>query len=262
MFYLAEGTRLFSTAIGTGADVVLLHPTPLDHTFWLPVAERLSAEYRVTIPDLRAHGQSELGDAELSIERLGQDIVRLLDEAGIEKAMFAGCSIGSYVLYELWRQIPSRIRALGFCCGKPQGDSEQARSNRERNIERIRREGVSWFLDHSLEMLVSASFRQKEPAQAAKLREMMNPVGSEAVIAVQKSLMARPDSVATLPTITVPVLALAGSEDVASTPREMKAIPDTIPGAEYHLLLGAGHFAPYEDPETTTSILKKFFSRV
>lgn len=262
MFYLAEGTRLFSTAVGAGPDVVLLHPTPLDHTFWLPVADRLSADYRVTMPDLRAHGQSEHGGAELSIERFGQDIVRLLDEAGIEKAIFGGCSIGSYVLYELWRRIPSRIKALAFCCGKPQGDSDQARANRERNIERIRKEGVTWFLDHSLEMLASASFRQREPAQAAKLRAMMNPVSSDAVIAVQKALMARPDSLSTLPTITVPVLALAGSDDVASTPREMKAIPDRIPGAEYHLLLGAGHFAPYEDPETTASILRKFFSRV
>lgn len=267
MFYIAEETRLFYTRLGSGPDVVLLHPTPLDHTFWLPVAERLAAGHRVTMPDLRGHGQSELGkgnnpSGDLSIERLGRDIVRLLDEAQIDQAIFAGCSIGSYVLYELWRQIPSRIKALGFCCGKPQPDSGQNRASRERNIERIEREGVSWFLDHSLDTLVSAAFRRREPARAAALRAMMDSMNEQKVIAVQKALMARPDSVPTLDTIRVPVLALAGSEDAASTPREMKTIPDKIPGAEYHLLVGAGHFAPYEDPETTASILNKFFSGI
>lgn len=260
MLYAAEHTRLFYKVTGSGQDVVLLHPTPLDHTFWLPVAGRLSAKYRILLPDLRGHGQSDLGQGDLSLEKLGRDIVRLLDETGVERAIFAGCSIGSYILYELWRQIPSRIRALAFCCGKPQPDSPEARAGRERNIERIGRDGVSWFLDQSLEKLASAAFRKREPAQAAALRAMMQPMDAERVIAVQKALMNRPDSVPTLETITVPVIAIAGSEDVASTPKEMKTIPERIPGAEYHLLLGAGHFAPYEDPETTASILRTFFS--
>ena len=33
---------LFYTFMGTGPDVVLVHPTPVHHAFWLPVAERLA----------------------------------------------------------------------------------------------------------------------------------------------------------------------------------------------------------------------------
>ncbi len=42
--------------------MVLLHPTPLNHRFWLPLAEILAPKYRLIIPDLRGHGESELGE--------------------------------------------------------------------------------------------------------------------------------------------------------------------------------------------------------
>ena len=54
--------QLFYEISGTGPDVVLLHPFPLNHTFWKPVARTLSTRYRVILPDLRGHGDSELGN--------------------------------------------------------------------------------------------------------------------------------------------------------------------------------------------------------
>src|ERR1700758_3896642 len=41
MQFVSEGARLFAEQIGGGPDVVVLHPTPVDHTFWLPVARVL-----------------------------------------------------------------------------------------------------------------------------------------------------------------------------------------------------------------------------
>ena len=61
--YFSDGSKLFYTTLGKGPSVVLLHPTPLDHRFWVPVAHHLAAKYRLIIPDLRGHGRSELGSA-------------------------------------------------------------------------------------------------------------------------------------------------------------------------------------------------------
>ncbi|MGA2743750.1 MAG: alpha/beta fold hydrolase, partial [Candidatus Sulfotelmatobacter sp.] len=44
--------------LGDGPPVVLLHPFPVNHEFWLPVADVLSTRYRVILPDLRGHGES------------------------------------------------------------------------------------------------------------------------------------------------------------------------------------------------------------
>jgi 3-oxoadipate enol-lactonase len=262
MFYISDGTRLFAETEGSGKDLVLLHPTPLHHAFWDPIVARLQDRYRITRVDLRGHGLSGAASGPIQVDRLGLDIERLLDFAHIPHALFAGCSIGSYVLYELWRRIPRRIDGLAFCCGKPQGDSAANRVKRQENIARIRKDGTAAFFDQMIETLVSPDFRASQPEKVAQLREMMNSMSAEAVIGVQQGLMDRPDSTATVKTITVPVFALAGGKDLASSPAEMRTIQEILPFAEYHELPEAGHFAPYEEPDRVATLLGEFFDRV
>jgi pimeloyl-ACP methyl ester carboxylesterase len=94
---------------------------------------------RAIVPDLRGHGGSQLGtlpaggfalvpDAPvLSMARLADDVLALLDHLHVPEAVFAGCSIGGYVLLELWRQAPERVRGLAFVCSKPQPEGESRR---------------------------------------------------------------------------------------------------------------------------------------
>ena len=262
MFYTSGDARLFYEQQGGGPDVVLLHPTPVHHGFWLPAAVQLISGYRVTAPDLRGHGRSESGQGVINIERLGEDIERLLDAAGIKAAFFAGCSIGNYTLYELWRQIPERIQALAFCCGKPQPDTLANRAKRTEDIETIRVAGTTEFFDRMTQTLVGATSRARHPEKSQELRAMMDAASPEAIIAVQLGLAQRPGSVPTLSTITVPVLALAGAEDPGSTPEEMSVIHQQLPGSAWHVLPDAGHYAPYEQPETVGRILRDFFDGV
>ncbi|HEY1807651.1 MAG TPA: alpha/beta fold hydrolase, partial [Acidobacteriaceae bacterium] len=90
MFYHSDGAKLFCTTFGQGPAVVLLHPTPLNHRFWLPVAEILAPKYRLIIPDLRGHGESELGEGPITVEKLAADAGRLLDHFQIGKALLVG----------------------------------------------------------------------------------------------------------------------------------------------------------------------------
>lgn len=259
MFYISGDARLFYQMLGTGPDIVLLHPTPVHHDFWLPVALALSTGYRVTLPDLRGHGQSKAGQGVIDISRLGEDIERLLDAAHIERALFAGCSIGSYTLYELWRRIPGRIRGLALCCGKPHPDTSANQAKRTEDIEKIRLGGISDFFDRMVNTLVGPTSRAQHPEKSMQLRAMMDATTPGAVIAVQQGLAQRPDSIPTIPTMTVPVLALAGAEDSGSSPLEMAVIHDLLPASAWHVLPDAGHYAPYEQPETVGRLLREFF---
>jgi 3-oxoadipate enol-lactonase len=256
------GSELFFTSLGAGPNLLLLHPTPVDHRFWMPVAFHLKDRYRLTLPDLRGHGQSPAAAGVASMELLADDIVRLLDQLGIESAFFAGCSIGGYVLYELWRRVPHRIQALAFCCGKPQPDAEPNRSKRKETIRTILQNGTADFFDQTLQSLVTPTYRQREPERTAELRAMMDGMTSQTAIAIQQGLMERPDSVRTVKTISAPVLALAATEDQASTPAEMKVIQEVLPSSQYHLLPGTGHYAPYEEPGTVAQLLADFFGSV
>jgi 3-oxoadipate enol-lactonase len=268
----SDGARLAFEVTGSGTPIVFLHPTPLDHDYWFPLTALLPV-VRAIEPDLRGHGISELGkklpcggfshvpDAPvLSMSRLAADTLEILDQLSIEQAIFAGCSIGGYVLLELWRQAPERMRGLAFVCSKPQPDTEAGLRKRVANIEQARTGNVAAMFDGMAQTLIGATARTKQPAIVDELRKRMTLTPDE-LVAVQAGLGARPDSVPTVATINVPVLAIAGGEDGSVTPAEMEAFLTAPGGCEYHVLPNAGHLAAYEQPENVAEIMAGWLTK-
>jgi len=266
MFYHSDGSKLFYTSVGGGPAVILLHPTPVDHRFWMPVAELLASRYRLIVPDLRGHGQSELGEGPITVEKLAADVGRLLDELQLGQALFAGCSIGGYTLFEIWRTMAARVEGLAFCNSRPQADTEAQRAKREETIAKVRERGTAEFIESNLQTLIGSAARRRWPEKVAEAREMMQAVPVENMVAVQQGLAARPDSVVTARSMRVPCCIVAGGEDPASTPADMKLLAEQIRnggfGAEYNEIPDAGHFAPFEQPELVARILGRFFDSV
>jgi pimeloyl-ACP methyl ester carboxylesterase len=264
--YLSDGARLGYSDSGAGLAVIFLHPTPLDRDYWRPLGEEL-AGVRAIVPDLRGHGSSELGaglpvggfarvpDAPvLTMAQLASDILALLDHLELSSAVFCSCSIGGYVLLELWRRAPERMRGLAFVCSKPQPDAEANLVKRAANIAQARAGETAKLFDGMARTLVSATSRQRNPLIAAELRARMT-LTPEALVAVQAGLGARPDSLPTVATISAPVLAIAGGEDSAVSPIEMEAFRGAAGECEAHLLPDAGHFAAYEQPEKIADLV-------
>ena len=226
--FFSQGARLAFTDTGAGIPVVFLHPTPLDHRFWHPLIQQM-AGIRAIVPDLRGHGSSELGaslpvggftlvpDAPvLTMEQLAADTLALLDRLAVTSTIFVGCSIGGYVLLELWRRAPERISGLAFVCSKPQPDADVNRARRAATIAQARTAGVNELFDGMAQSLVGATARAQRPQIATELRARMT-LTPQALVAVQAGLATRPDSVPTVATLSAPVLAIAGGEDASST---------------------------------------------
>jgi pimeloyl-ACP methyl ester carboxylesterase len=267
--YEADGARLGFRDTGTGLPVVFLHPTPLDGEYWRPLIEDLGG-VRAIVPDLRGHGSSELGgnlpvggfslvpDAPvLTVAQLASDVLALLDHLELKEAVFAGCSIGGYVLLELWRRAPERMGGLVFVCSKPQADTEANLQKRVSNIAQARTGGTGALFDGMAQSLVGATAKERRPGIVAELRARMT-LTPEAAVAVQAGLATRPDSLPTVATISVPVLAIAGSEDSAVTAADMEAFSAAPGGCEFHLLPDAGHFAAYEQPRKVAALLAEW----
>ena len=270
--YDSDGARLSFAESGTGTPVVFLHPTPLDHEYWTPVIAQLDG-VRAIVPDLRGHGESELGaempvgafsrvpDAPvLTIAQLARDLLALIEHCEIPKADFVGCSIGGYVLLELWRKAPERIRSMAFVCSKPQADAEANLQKRANTIEQARTGEKEIIFDGLARTLIGGSARARRPAIVAELRARMT-LTQDALIAVQAGLATRPDSLQTVETIQVPVLAVAGGEDSSVAPVEMEAFRAAPGGCEYHLLPEAGHLAAYEQPDTVAVLLQDWLGK-
>jgi pimeloyl-ACP methyl ester carboxylesterase len=251
-----------------GLPVVFLHPTPLDGEYWQPLTENL-AGVRAIVPDLRGHGGSELGELPvggfalvpdapvLTIRQLAADVLALLDYLEISTTLFAGCSIGGYVLLEIWRQAPERVRGLAFVCSKPQPDAAANLSKRAATIAQALSGGSSAIFDGMAQTLIGVTARHRRPEIVDELRARMT-LTAGALAAVQAGLATRPDSLPTVATLSVPVLAIAGGEDAAVTSAEMKAFQAASGGCEFHLLPDAGHFAAYEQPEKVAALMAEW----
>jgi pimeloyl-ACP methyl ester carboxylesterase len=263
---LSDGSGLGFTDAGTGPPVVFLHPTPLDRDYWRPLTREL-AGIRSVVPDLRGHGVSALGsdlpvgafdlvpDAPvLTMTQLATDVLALLDQLALRRAVFVGCSIGGYAMLEIWRRAPERMTGLVFICSKPQPDAPANLIRRAETIQRARTEGVTALFDGIAQTLLSETSRRERPEIVAEVRAHMT-LTPEAVVAVQAGLATRPDSLPTVSTIRVPVLAIAGTEDTTVTPAEMEAFRSAPGGCDFHVLPGAGHFAAYEQPRKVAALM-------
>src|SRR5207302_883667 len=95
--------------IGRGSPIVLIHGLADDHRLWRKVVPSLAIRHRMLLYDLRGHGQTSLGDADGSLQQLGQDLLNLLDALELETAALTGYSLGGTVAMRLAIDHPERL---------------------------------------------------------------------------------------------------------------------------------------------------------
>lgn len=253
-----DGLELSYEILGAGPDLILLHPFPSCHEFWLPVARQLAARYRVILPDLRAHGRSGIPPGPAGMSDHARDLDALCRHLEIGRAIFAGISIGGYILFEFWRRFPERVRALGMFCTKASADTPEARANRLRSAEQVLESGVVQFIDDLMPKLLSATTQRNRHDVFAAARHTMRFSTPEGIAAIQRGMAVRPDSHVSLATIFVPTIFVAGEEDILAPPPEMQAMNHAVKGSRFVAIPGCGHYAAFEAPEECVRLLRGF----
>ncbi len=253
----SHDAELYYEVMGDGPPVILLHPFPANHQLMLPVADMLSSRYRVFLPDLRGHGDSTTGQGIATMEKHAADLLRLCDAERIGRAVFAGVSIGGYILFEFWRRHRERVAGLVFCNTKASQDTDQARQDRLKSAEDVEKHGPVGFLDGMVPKLLGTTTRTNRADIADAARKIMSKATVAGIAAVQRGMAARPDSVPTLATINVPTLVIAGEED--SIPlEELQKIHRGVAGSRIAVIPKVGHYAAFEKPQEVGREIRQF----
>lgn len=248
--------------LGDGPPVVLLHPFPAHHEFWLPVAGALAARFRVILPDLRGHGGSEVGQGPATMEKHAADIARVMDDASVGRAPLIGVSIGGYALFEFWRNYRGRVAALGLCNTKAPADGPEARAGRLQAANDILERGTGPFIETMLARVLAKTTHENRPDLVDGARRMMRKMSPDDVAQVQCGMAERPDSVETLKTINVPTLLVTGDEDPMTGVNEADFMRQHIAGSQLRVIPKAGHYSPWEKPEEATRLLRQFLDEL
>jgi pimeloyl-ACP methyl ester carboxylesterase len=258
MHFSSDDAEIFYTVMGDGPPVVLLHPFPANHKVWLPAAELLAGRYRLILPDLRGHGQSGVGAGPATMEKHAADVLRLLETCGVGKTVFAGVSIGGYVLFEFWRRHRGRVSGLILCDTRAGADTEEGRINRLKAADDAEKQGPVPFIDGMIPKLLGDTTRTTRPDLVERARKMMLEMPAAGIAAVQRGMAARPDSTADLKTINVPTLVMVGAEDTLTPLSEAESMQRQIPRSRLQAIPRAGHYAVFEQHEAAGKPIRGF----
>lgn len=248
---------------GEGGEVILfVHGFPLDHTMWRHQMAGLTKWKRVA-PDLRGFGGASApphspGASAYSMGIYADDLIAVLDQVGARRAVVCGLSMGGYIVFELLRRHPERIRALVLCDTKAEPDTAEGRKVRDEQAGLAEREGVGAVVDRLLPKLLGKSTQKTQPELVTEVREVILRSSVSGFAGALRAMRDRPDSTPDLSGIRVPTLVIGGSEDEIIPPAVMQAMTAAIPGARFESIKSAGHMAPLEQPLAVGRVLGDF----
>jgi 3-oxoadipate enol-lactonase len=221
---------------------------------WDPQVAALAATHRVIRYDLRGHGASPVPDGPYALDDLGADVLALLDRLEVERASFAGISLGGMITLWLAIHAPDRVERVLPCCtaaylGPPEAWAER--------IELVRRKGTRALAPSVVERWLTPAYGERHPEAVARLRAMIAGTPDEGYAgccAAIQHMDLRPD----LPRIDAPTLVIAASEDPSTPPEHGERIAAAIPGARLEVVEGAAHLANIERPDEFTALIRGF----
>lgn len=243
---------------------VLLHAFPIGANLWEPQMRSIPPGWRLITPDLRGFGGSTEVDSlsALSISDFAADVIDLLDELGVERAVIGGSSMGGYVALSLLQAAPERIEGLIFANTRAGADSPEARANRRAMLALVDREGPSGVAREMMPKLLGKTTRETNQTAEATIRRLIKQQSPAGIRSAIHRMMHRPDSTPLLPQIAVPTLVITGEEDELIPVSESRAIAAAVPGATLVVIPGAGHLSNMEQPDAFNNALNAFLTKL
>jgi len=247
---------------GTGLPIVFLHAFPLNRTMWAHQERALSLRFRVITIDLRGHGESDAPLWRYTLEQSADDVNVLLDQLSIQQAIFAGLSMGGYILFAFYRKYAVRVKGLILADTRAQADTVEGIDGRFQMAQTAYKKGPSAIADIMIPKLLSPVTIQTKPALVQQVRAMIEGNQISGIAGDLMAMAERPDSVPLLKQITCPTLIIVGELDQATPPSDAKLMADQIPNVRLAFIPNAAHLTNLEQPEAFNQIIANFASEL
>jgi pimeloyl-ACP methyl ester carboxylesterase len=243
--------------------LVLMHGFGGSARNWRPQQRALRSQCRVALFDVRGHARSDAPDDAAAYEpaRFTDDVARVLDRIGAERAVVGGLSMGAGIAARFAIASPERVRGLVLASLPPgAGEGTRQRDWALAFADALDCDGLAaagarfaWGPDSGLDAnaakLVKLGFAEHAPhALAHTLRELLAvQPGAEALAAE-------------LAPLAVPILLIAGERDSVSVGPTQR-LAAALPRAELVVVPGAGHAVNLEARDAVSAALAGFLAR-
>ncbi len=239
-----------------GKPVVFANSLGTDYRLWDKVLPLLPEGLKLIRYDKRGHGLSECPAAPYSMGALVTDLERLLDHLEIRDAVLVGCSIGGMIAQGLAVKRLDQIRAMVLSNTGAKIGTDQMWADR---IAAVEAGGIEALADPILERWFSSTFRATP--ELAAWRAMLTRTPAQGYTGCCAAI-SNTDFFTTTASLTLPTLAIAGSEDGSTPPDLVRETAALVKGSRFELIRGAGHLPMVEKPEQFAEILTGFLKGI
>lgn len=257
-----ENIRISYTMRGSGRSVVLLHGYLETGDIWDSLAEMMSDRFRIIAVDLPGHGDSEVHGEIHSMEFLAGVVREVMRDAGEERVMMVGHSLGGYVTLAFVELFPDLLSGYVLFHSHPHADSPEAIARRNREIAIVRAGRKNIMYPGNVSMMFSKENLRLMPAALERAKKIASRNPGEGIIAMLNGMIGRPSRQYILENGTIPLLWILGRHDLYFSPE--KAMRDIgLPhNAEVVILECSGHLGFIEETEKSARLLMDFAERI
>ncbi len=257
-----NGVKVFYESFGQGTPVVFLHPFTTNRYIWSNQIFTFARDHKVIVVDHRGHGQSDKPASGYAIPEMAADVVAILDDAGVDKAVLVGNSIGGMIAMQLNLDAPERVignlilsSGTNLAAGLPPEAGEAFATNFEAAFDGLLEGATSaktkrekpWVVNYAADVYrVEGNFSHE-----VFLANAGDPAGVFAWNITDQ-----------LKDIQAPTLVIAGEEDQATTVEVNQVLADNIPNATLKVVPDTGHFYQQESPIDFNNDLRSFLKQL
>lgn len=250
---IVDGVRLAYCLDGDehSPPMVLINSLGTDLRMWNPQVPALTGSFQVLRYDIRGHGQSGTSPEAFTIERLGLDLLALLNELSIVRAHFCGLSLGGMIALWLAIHHPERIERAVFANTAARIGTVEGWNSR---IDAVQAGGMAAVRQAVVARFLSGAFRERHPETAqwvGNLIEATNPFGYVAACVALRDADLRH----LIHKIRVPSLILAGALDESTPPAQAEELHQAIDGSDLIIFPDVAHLSNVEQPEAFSACL-------
>ena len=239
--------------------LVMIHGFPFSSRMWDAQANALQENAIVIRPDLRGAGRSDAPAGPYLMETLAADVAMVLDAAGVERAAFAGHSMGGYVVMAFFRMFSERVERLALVASRLRADTEGEVRGRLELADRLERErSMEPLVESMLPRLFGPLTEDIHPEtmeRAADIVRENDPLGAAAAL---RGLALRASSEDIAEDVDVPVLIVAGGRDHTIPLSEARGDASRFRHAELLVCERSGHLPMLEEPGRVTGALRSW----
>ena len=273
LFHAPDGARVAYREAGTGPPLVLLHSLLFSHRELVPVVEHLTDRFRVVLPDLPMHGDSEDRPRHpYTLDWLADVMAAFCHDVCGRRPLAGGHAEGAEILLRATTQgtlTPGRLVLMSNRLHRaaPRGPLERrwrpaARLGGIPGVDRVAAHAARRLVSPSLGPPLSASGNE---AARDLIRHAYADVGGNTNLARSWSRLARrwPREAQralldAYPKVDVPVLLLWADADPRHPVAAAEEALDLFPRAQLRVLPATGYLMAYDDPVGVARELKAF----